>query len=114
MPDVSKIKGLNGTTYDIKDITARNTADSKSNKGIAFSVTLTVSGWDDYTQAISDARFIVSGYAYFVAPESSSYTDYSDARIYADDVTVAGEMTFHCSETPEDAITVNIVRTEVQ
>lgn len=92
----------------------RTLAEFKSDLGlnIAFTVTLPVSGWNNNAQTVSNSNFVSSGYAYTVAPASGSFAAYASALIYADDVTAAGKMTFHCGETPTDNLTVNIMRTE--
>ncbi len=77
---------------------------------LAFTVTLAAAGWSSNAQTISNANFITSGFAYTVAPASGSFADYASAQIYADDVTVAGQMTFHCTTAPSAALTVNIMR----
>lgn len=83
-------------------------------KALSFTVTLTVDGWwGVYSQIISNANFVASGYAYTVAPASSSFADYASAQVYADDVTVDGLMTFHCASTPSSNLTVNVLRVEV-
>ena len=114
--------GANGTgagdmlasTYDpqgkAQDIFAY--ADAKSNKAVAFTVTLSASGWSGKAQTVSDARFLTGGYAYSVAPDSGSFAAYGESVIYADNVTTAGKMQFHCGEVPTAALTVNILRME--
>lgn len=82
-------------------------------KALSFTVTLTAAGWSSNAQTVSNAYFVASGYAYTVAPTSSSFADYADAQIYADDVTANGSMTFHCDSAPSSDLTVNILRTEV-
>ena len=77
---------------------------------LAFTVTLTVAGWSSNAQTVSNANFIENGYSYIVSPASGSFTDYGSAQIYADDVTVAGQMTFHCADVPSTALTVNVAR----
>ena len=84
----------------------------KSGKALSFTVTLTAAGWSGSAQTVSSENFAASGYAYTVAPASGSFAAYASALIYADDVTTAGEMTFHCGETPTEDLTVNILRTE--
>lgn len=84
----------------------------KSSKALSFAVTLTAAGWSGNAQTVSNGNFAVSGYAYTVAPAPGSFAAYASALIYADDVTAAGEMTFHCGETPTEDLTVNILRTE--
>ena len=114
--------GANGTgagdmlasTYDpqgkAQDIFAY--ADAKSNKAVAFTVTLSASGWSGNAQTVSDARFLTGDYAYSVAPDSGSFAAYGESVIYADNVTTAGKMQFHCGEVPTAALTVNILRME--
>ena len=80
---------------------------------IAFTVTLPASGWNNKAQTISNAKFVASGYAYTVIPDSNSFLTCNAAVIYADNVTEAGKMTFHCVETPTENLTMNILRTEV-
>ena len=77
---------------------------------LAFTVTLTAAGWSSNAQTISNANFVASGYGYIVSPASGSFADYASAQIYADDVTVAGQMTFHCTTAPSAALTVNVLR----
>ena len=88
-------------------------ADAKGNKAVAFTVTLSASGWSEKTQMVSDERFLTNGYAYSVAPDSGSFSAYGNAVIYADNVTTAGQIQFHCSETPAVDLTVNVLRIEV-
>ena len=88
-------------------------ADAKSNKAVAFTVTLSASGWIGNAQTVNDARFVTNGYAYSVAPDSGSFATYGKSMIYADNVTTAGQMQFHCSETPTGDLTVNVLRIEV-
>ena len=84
----------------------------KSGKALSFTVTLTVAGWSGNAQTVNNSNFAVSGYAYTVCPAVDSFAGYAEAVIYADDVTAAGKMTFHCSEKPTANLTVNILRTE--
>lgn len=79
-----------------------------------LTVTLAAASWSSKTQTVSNAAFAVSGYSYIVAPASASYAAYASAQIYADDVTVAGSMTFHCvGDEPSSDLTVNILKVEV-
>lgn len=94
----------------LKYFVDQNYIDSKA---VAFTVTLSTVGWSENTQAVSDARFLTDGYAYSVAPDSGSFSAYGEAMIYADNVTTAGQMRFHCSEAPSTDLTVNILRIEV-
>lgn len=77
---------------------------------LSFTVSLTVVGWSNKAQTVSNSNFVTSGYAYIVSPASASFLDYGTAQIYADDVTTNGQMTFHCEDVPSSALTVNITR----
>lgn len=90
----------------------RTSWNGKSGKADSFTVTLTAAGWSAGAQTVSNSRFIASGYAYTVCPAGDSFAGYAEAVIYADDVTTAGKMTFHCNEAPTVNLTVNILRTE--
>lgn len=85
---------------------------SKSEKAVSFTVTLTAAGWSGNTQNVSNSKFVESGYAYTVCPAGDSFAGYAEAVIYADNVTQNGKMTFHCNEAPTVNLTVNILRTE--
>ena len=84
----------------------------KSGKALSFTVTLTAAGWSGNAQTVNNSKFVTSGYAYTVCPAGDSFAGYAEAVIYADDVTTAGKMTFHCNEAPTADLTVNILRTE--
>lgn len=84
----------------------------KSGKALSFTVTLTAAGWSGNAQTVSNSKFVTSGYAYTVCPAGDSFAGYAEAVIYADDVTTAGKMTFHCNEAPTANLTVKILRTE--
>lgn len=86
----------------------------KAAKALSFTVTLTVAGWSGNAQTVSNSNFAVNGYAYTVCPAGDSFAGYAEAVIYADDVTVAGKMTFHCSGNPTANLIVNILRVEVE
>ena len=95
----------------IENVDGLNTAlQKKADKSVAFTVSLTASGWADNAQTVSNANFLSSGYAYTVAPTSTSFSNYAEAMIYADDVTTDGQMVFHCDSVPTADLTVNVVR----
>lgn len=76
-------------------------------------MTLAAASWSSKAQTVSNANILTGAYAYVVTPAPASFGAYSEAIIYADNVTQAGKMTFHCSQTPTAALTVNITRIEV-
>lgn len=90
----------------------RTSWNGKSGKAVSFTVTLTAAGWSGNAQTVSNSKFVTSGYAYTACPAGDSFAGYTEAVIYADDVTTAGKMTFHCNEAPTANLTVNILGTE--
>ena len=98
-----------------KHVTAaeRTAWNAKSGKAVSFTVTLAAASWSSKAQKVSNANILTGAYAYVVSPAPASFGAYSEAIIYADNVTQAGKMTFHCSQTPTAALTVNITRIEV-
>lgn len=76
----------------------------------SFSITLAAADWANNAQTVTSVYFWTAGYGYIVAPAASSFADYASAVIYADDVTSAGQMTFHCTNTPSTDLTVNVIR----
>ena len=98
-----------------KHVTAaeRTAWNAKSGKAVSFTVTLAAASWSSKAQTVSNANILTGAYAYVVSPAPASFGAYSEAIIYADNVTQTGKMTFHCSQTPKAALTVNITRIEV-
>ena len=80
---------------------------------VAFTVTLASSAWSNGSQTVSDARFLTGNYCYMVYAAPSDTYAWQDADIYADDVTTAGQMTFHTDATPTGNLTAQIIRLEI-
>ena len=108
----SNLDGHEGDTTAHITAAERTKWNGKSGKALSFTVTLTAAGWSGNAQTVSNSKFVTSGYAYTVCPAGDSFAGYAEAVIYADDVTTAGKMTFHCNEAPTANLTVNILRTE--
>lgn len=85
----------------------------KADKSTTLTCTLTAAGWTDNAQTVAVSGLATSGYGYIIAPASASYSDYTGAGVYADDVTVANSITFHCSSVPENDISVNILKIQI-
>lgn len=77
-------------------------------------VTLPVSGWSNGAQTVQNAGLVVSGYGYIITPDPDSYGAYTSAVIYADSVTTEGQITFHCEETPTEALKVSVMKIKVE
>lgn len=78
---------------------------------------LTVAGWTSETggfkQTLTVPGLATTGYTYTVYPNSAQYKVWTEAGIYADDVTTANSITFHCTEKPTVAVSVNIKKEQV-
>ena len=79
-----------------------------------ITATLTAGGWSNGSQTVQNAALVASGYGYIVTPAPGSYGAYADSMVYADAVTVDGEITFHCEDAPTDALTVSIMKIKVE
>ena len=108
----SNLDGHTGNTTLHITAAERTSWNGKSGKALSFAVILTAGGWSGNAQTVSNSKFATSGYAYTVCPAGDSFAGYAESVIYADDVTTAGKMTFHCNEAPTVNLTVNILRTE--
>lgn len=76
----------------------------------SFTITLPAGTWTNDKYTANNANFIAEGYAYHVSPAYSSIEDFVAAEIYAEDVLTDGRMIFHCTNSPENSIVMNIVR----
>lgn len=72
-------------------------------------ITLPASGWVDQAQTIRNDAFAAAGYGYTVAASPASRMQYAACMVWANDVTVDGEITFQCGSTPEEDLTVRIM-----
>lgn len=98
---------------------AEEAAKSYTNQQIAaipkseiFSVSLLVSGWSGNAQTVNHTMLKATGYGYIYNPDDASYGAYVSAMVRCGDVTVDGQVTFYCDETPTDDITVDFLRIE--
>ena len=85
-----------------------------ADKPESFDITLTVAGWSNGSQTVLDEKFVVDNYDYLVSPAPASVEDYMNAVIYANNVTVDGSLTFNCTTTPDNAISVHILKVGVE
>ncbi len=83
-------------------------------KAHEITVTLLASGWSNGTQTVNNAGLLAQGYSYIHSPDGASYEMYAACMVRADDVETDGEVTFHCSDTPGENLTVSIMRIEVE
>lgn len=94
--------------------TEKSNWDDKSKKARAFSVTLYAASWSNNSQTVSNTEFVISGFSYIVSPKEDSFAAYSEAIVYAEDVTQVGKMSFGCSEPPTTDLIVNILKVEAE
>lgn len=69
--------------------------------------TLTVAGWSSSSQTVSVSEITVTSII-IVSPAPASYDDYTSAGIYCS-AQGSNTLTFTCTTTPSNAITVNIL-----
>lgn len=83
---------------------------SSSSSTELITVTLSSSSWSNKAQTITNSAFETSGYVFVIGPDTASLEPYVECRIYADDVTVANKMTFHCDDVPDTNISVLVIK----
>lgn len=76
----------------------------------AFTVTLASASWNAGAQTVSNANFLTGDYCYMVYASPSSTYAWQDSDVYADDVSTAGQMVFHCDVTPSSDLVANVIR----
>lgn len=82
-------------------------------KAKLFSVTIPASGWSGNAQTVSNDMLKAAGFGYIYNPDEASYGAYISAMVRCGEVTVDGQVTFYCDDTPTDDITVDFMRIEV-
>lgn len=101
------------TQLPFTDEAIRSLINEKGGKGNTFSLTLMAADWADKQQTLKHELLKNSGYAYLVQPVTEDREAYNSAEIYADDVTVNGQITFHSTETPAANLAVDVLLVEV-
>lgn len=76
-----------------------------------FNFTLLATDWNEKALTITDSYLsTTSAYSYIISPKSSSFQEYVDCGIYADDISTNGELVFHCEEVPAHDLNVQVLR----
>lgn len=83
-----------------------NAISNKATKS-SIAVTLTVAGWTDYSQTVT-ATGVTASNDVIITPDPASVEDYVDAGILCT-AQSTNSLTFQCGDTPEAAITVNVL-----
>lgn len=79
-----------------------------------ISLTLPAGGWVDGSQTVKNAALVASGYAYVTAAAPESFEAYTSCMMRADDVTVDGQITFRCGQTPNADLAVCVLKIKVE
>ena len=108
---------MKASVYDpqgkAQDIFAYVEGLATSAKAKLFSVTIPASGWSGNAQTVSNDMLKAAGFGYIYNPDEASYGAYVSAMVRCGEVTVDGQVTFYCDDTPTDNITVDFMRIEV-
>jgi len=121
--------GKRTTLGQLEDLAARAKADSAARvneltklviagledvQHVGFTLTLPAANWSGTVQTVKDASLLAdSNYRYLVSGDADCFAAYRDAVVKADNVTVNGQMTFHCETLPTQNLTVNVIRLEI-
>lgn len=80
-----------------------------------FTVTLPAANWDGRAQTIQHASLLAnSDYWYFVCADADCLAACGETGVKADNITTDDQITFHCEITPEEDLTIHILRLEVE
>ena len=79
-------------------------------KELSFTLSLAANGWSNGSQTVSDSNLLANDYTYTISPVPSNFADYGAAGIYADNITIDGSITFHCTATPSNKIKIMVLR----
>jgi len=116
-PTIANAKTLTGILLRAKNAQTNEVVTTFAAKGthyasLSFQLTLLASGWTGSDQIIQNTNLIASDtqYAYIITPASSSFSEYIDCEVYADDITTNQYITFHAGTVPENDLTVNVLR----
>lgn len=76
-----------------------------------FNFTLLATDWNEKALTITDNYLLsTSSYSYIISPKASSFQEYVDCGIYADDISTNGKLVFHCEEVPTHDLNVQVLR----
>lgn len=98
MADISQIKLLNGTTYDLKDAKARITATT---------ATIGTTGWSNNQKSVT-VNGVTSSNTVIVTYAPASKAVWTTADIYCS-AQATNSLTFKCTTTPTASVTANIL-----
>ena len=80
-----------------------------------ITVTLPAENWSGRAQTVQDEFLLADGkYWYIVCADADCFMAASETGVKADNITVDGQVTFHCEVTPVEDLTIYILRLEVE
>ena len=80
-----------------------------------ITVTLPTENWSGRAQTVQDESLLAdSKYWYIVCADADCFMAASETGVKADNITVDGQITFHCEVTPVEDLTLYILRLEVE
>lgn len=80
-----------------------------------ITVTLPAENWSGRAQTVQDESLLADGnYWYIVCADADCFMAASETGVKADNITVDGQVTFHCEVTPVEDLTIHILRLEVE
>lgn len=78
-------------------------------------VTLPAENWSGRAQTVKDNILLADEkYWYIVCADADCFMAVSETGVKADNITVNGQVTFHCEVTPTENLTIYILRLEVE
>ena len=111
LAEKGKLDTLNRIDKLLKIITPL--LESAQHTGIT--VTLPAENWSGRAQTVQDESLLAdSKYWYIVCADTDCFMAASETGVKADNITVDGQITFHCEVTPVEDLILYILRLEVE
>lgn len=79
-----------------------------------ITVTLPAANWNGRAQTVLDESLLAnSKYRYFVCADADCFMACCEVGVKADNITVNGQINFKCEITPDEDLTIHIIRLEM-
>lgn len=102
------VSGMNIKTINNQSLLGSGDIAISGGTPTAYTVVLTVAGWSNGSQTVT-ANGVTSGNSVIVTPAPTSMNDYAEANVICTNQGT-NSLTFTCENTPESAITVNVLK----
>lgn len=116
---VEELEAMGKSQKEIAEELKMSTTDLRMQVRVAkhsgTTVTLPAENWSGRAQTVKDNILLADEkYWYIVCADADCFMAVSETGVKADNITVNGQVTFHCEVTPTENLTIYILRLEVE